>query len=370
MLQEKHNKKTPTVALVGGGTGGHVFPLVAIAEELFSQNIKFVYIGGSRSLEQRVIKESNWPFEAIAVGKWRRYLTLQSIYLNTIDFFRTIIGVFQAFRIIQKHRVRVIFSKGGFVALPVIVAGKLRGVRIIVHESDAVMGLSNKLTAKLASKVLTAFDVKSYSNYKSNFIQVGIPIRSALRRASTLKAPKKNRQLILVLPGSQGSVAINNLLKPIIPNLLKSYDIVHLTGEKEFEAFNQLRNNLPQNRLSHYRPYKFIDRELPYYFQTADIVVSRSSATTIAEAALFKKASYLIPLPTAASDHQLKNANRLVEANAAIMRQENQLNSETLEQDLVNLLGDTERLKQLGENLNKYFVSENTIAKIMEVING
>lgn len=370
MLQEKLSKKTPTIALVGGGTGGHIFPLVAIAEELHNQGIKFIYIGGARSLEQRIIKGSNWPFEAITVGKWRRYLTIQSLYLNIVDFFRTVIGVFQAYRILQKHRVRVVFSKGGFVALPVVIAAKLRRVRVFVHESDAVMGLSNKLTAKLASKVLTAFDAKSYSNYKSNFLQVGIPIRNSLRRASTLKAPKKNRQLILVLPGSQGSLAINSLLKPIIPNLLKSYDVIHLTGEKDYESFDQLHQSLPQNRLQHYRPYKFIDRELPYYFQTADIIVSRSSATTIAEAALFKKASYLIPLPSAASDHQLVNAQRLVEANAAVMRQENQLNSEILEKDLVNLLRDTDRLKLLGENLNKYFVAEGTIAKIMEVING
>lgn len=369
MHLEKRSKET-SIALVGGGTGGHIFPLVAIGQQLQTEGKKFIYIGGSGSLEERIIGGQNWKFEVVSAGKWRRYYSLKSIGQNVIDIVRTIVGIYQGYRLLKKYRVKTVFSKGGFVALPVVIAAWLSRTRVIVHESDSVMGLTNRITASLADKVLTAFSTETYANAKSNFIQVGIPIRLALRQASKLKAPKKSRPLLLILPGSQGSMAINNLLKPIISNLVKNFDIIHLTGEKDYQAFSALKEKLPQKYLSHYRPYQFIDRELPYYYQSADLVVARSSATTIAEAALFKRACYLIPLPTAASDHQSENAKRLVAANAAISRSEYQLSPNALEAEIQSLLTDPEKLTLLGENLSNYFIAKDSLQKIMEVING
>lgn len=367
MLQEKQNN---IIALVGGGTGGHIFPLVAIAEELQLRNQPFFFIGSPDSLEQRVVESLGWKIETIQAGKWRRYSTIGSVISNLIDGFRVVIGFFQALKILKRGKVTTVFSKGGYVALPVVFAAKLLGCRIIVHESDAVMGLTNRLSAKLADRILTAFNVESYPTKNDRYRQVGIPVRASLRRASTLKAPKKSRPLLLVLPGSQGSIAINSFLRTSLNQLLEKIDVVHLTGEREYQEFVKIRESLSSAKRAHYKPYSFIDRELPLYFQSADLIVARSSATTIAEAALFTKAMYLVPLPTAAANHQLENAMRLNAAGAAVIKQEYQLSTESFIKDILELISDEQRLAEIGQKLKQYFKSSDTIMSVIKEING
>lgn len=362
------NKNERPILLVGGGTGGHITPLIAVGEELTARKIPFIFIGSADSREEKMITDISWQFMGIAAGKWRRYTTWLSLLENIVDAGRVVLGIFQAIKIIKKTNAKLIFSKGGFVAVPVVLAAKLTGRPIVIHESDTVMGVANKISARFARRVLTNFSPSVFSFADRRFVQVGMPIRRSLRQAAALKAPKKSRPLVLVLPGSQGSVAINNYLKATLGRLIAVADVVHLTGEKEYPQFAELRQQLAAKDQGRYKPYGFIDRELPLYFQMADLLVTRASATTTAEAALFKKAVFLIPLPTAAGNHQVINAKILERAGAAYVREQHQLTPELFARDVEDLLANPARLTGYGEALHNYFDQSETIRKVIEEI--
>lgn len=357
-----------SVILVGGGTGGHIMPLVAVGEELKNQKITFLYVGGANSREQEIVNDLKWPFQPISAGKWRRYSNVNSIFLNIVDLFKILAGIVQSIYILQSTKAKVVFSKGGFIALSMVFACRVTGTPLIIHESDAVMGTTNRVSSKWAKKVLTAFAPNVYANFNDKYVQTGIPIRSFLRKAAGLKAPNKVMPLVMVLGGIQGAMAVNNLIENSLSQLLQICDVVHSTGEHEIAKFTEVKNNLDKKISEHYKPFSFIDRELPYYFQTADIIVSRSSATTMAEAALFGKALYLIPLPNAAGNHQVVNAEKLVEKEAAIMRIQSELTAGEFMKDIELLLGKKEKLSAFGQNLKKYFNEEKSVHEIVDII--
>lgn len=353
------------VVLVGGGTGGHIYPLVAVGEELLSRKIPFVFIGSRNSQEEKVIGDLKWKFYTVSAGKWRRYFTFSSFFLNIWDIMRNILGFFQALSILARIKPKAVFCKGGYVALPVVLAARFWGIKVVIHESDSVMGLTNRLASRFADRVLTMFQVDTYPNKDDRFAQVGIPIRKGLRQAAKLKAPQKTRPIILVLPGSQGSTKINSLVGEVLEPLLNKVDLVHMTGEADFAKYKQAREQLPEQLRSHYKVYSFIDRELPYYYQTADALICRASATTLAEAALFGKALYLIPLPTSASDHQAKNAQVLAKNKAAIVRRESELIGEKVLSDMMDLINNPAEMKRLGDNLKNYLNEDQSLDLIV-----
>ncbi|MEX1052172.1 MAG: UDP-N-acetylglucosamine--N-acetylmuramyl-(pentapeptide) pyrophosphoryl-undecaprenol N-acetylglucosamine transferase [Patescibacteria group bacterium] len=361
--------KNGPIVLVGGGTGGHIFPLVAVAEELQVRKQPFVYIGSADGPEAGIIAGHGWEFEAIAAGKWRRYRTVASILQNVADVFRTVKGFFQAVRLLRRLDAQLVVSKGGYVAVPVLYAARLIGCPVIVHESDAVMGLANKIGSKFAQKVLTAFD-PAVLDGDGRFVKVGIPVRRALIQAARLRSPKKDRPVLLILPGSQGSMAINRYVKEGMAEFLGKYDIIHLTGEPDYQVFAEIKRALPKNLAARYKPYPFIERELPYYYQAADLIIARSSATTMAEAALFKKPLYVVPLPQSANNHQQRNAQLLEASGAVMVRQQYQLSTEQLLTDIESLLSNPERLLAMGESLGRYFDSATATGRMIGEISN
>ncbi len=359
------------IILVGGGTGGHIFPLVAIGEELSSLNIPFIFVGEEGGREQSIVKDYNWNFWPISAGKLRRYLTLFTLIANITDLYKVFRGFFQSMSLLIKTKSPAVFSKGGYVALPMIYAARVMGRKIYIHESDAVMGLTNRLSAKFATKVFTAFSPEVYPKSDSRFVKSGIPIRRNLYQAAKLKAPKKVRPLVLVVGGIQGASTLNKYIRTNLDALIEFTDIVHITGEKEFEDHRVTQAKLDAKGQKAYKPFAFLGRELAYYFQTADVVVSRSSATTIAEGALFSKAMYLIPLPTAAGNHQVVNAKILQKNKAALVYEEYQLSSDKFFETLKQLIINSEEQKKLGEALRNYFHNDSSVALITkELING
>jgi UDP-N-acetylglucosamine--N-acetylmuramyl-(pentapeptide) pyrophosphoryl-undecaprenol N-acetylglucosamine transferase len=363
------NNQKP-ILLVGGGTGGHIFPLVALGEELASCKIPFIFVGGRAGKEHEIVSEYGWEFKAISAGKWRRYWSLKAIFQNVVDLVLFVKGFFESITLLLKSGAKVVFSKGGYVALPMVLAAKLLGRRIVIHESDSIMGLTNRISTRLARKILTAFTPSIFPNHDRRFEQVGIPIRRTLRKAANLQGVRKSRPLVLVIAGIQGSKAINYLVRESLEELTQVADIVHITGEAEILAHKNIAQGLPKKVQSAYRPFAFITRELPYYFQSSDLVVSRSSATTIAEAALFSRAMYLIPLPSSAANHQLKNALHLQAAGAAVLREESTLNNEKFTEDIKRLLADKAQLQNLGTRLSKYFNEQHAVERIIEIITG
>ncbi|HUD20666.1 MAG TPA: UDP-N-acetylglucosamine--N-acetylmuramyl-(pentapeptide) pyrophosphoryl-undecaprenol N-acetylglucosamine transferase [Candidatus Saccharimonadales bacterium] len=356
--------KIVPILLVGGGTGGHITPLIAVAEGLTSRSIPFLFVGSRGGPEEELVGK-NYPYKAIYAGKWRRYFTPSSFGKNLVDLVKIKIGFWQSLWLIWKTGARVVFCKGGYVAVPVVIAAWILRRKVIVHESDAVMGVANRFASHFASKVLTAFDPMIYPNHDQRYTQVGIPIRNSLRQAATLKSPKKSRSLVLIMPGSQGSTAINQHLAAVLPELLIQSDVVHMTGKDDYQKFQRLYEQLAPGQKSHYKVFAYIDRELPYYFQAADLIIGRASATTVAEAALFAKPIFLIPLPGAATDHQTKNASRLFEAEAAWIQDQANLTDKSFIQQISGILGDPEEAKKRGENLRKYFNTQDSLDRII-----
>ncbi|MEK7548454.1 MAG: UDP-N-acetylglucosamine--N-acetylmuramyl-(pentapeptide) pyrophosphoryl-undecaprenol N-acetylglucosamine transferase [Patescibacteria group bacterium] len=370
MLQEKQlpSSKRPII-LVGGETGGHITPLIAIGEQLAKEKRPFICLGGRGSREEKMFTDHGWRFVAVRSGKWRRYWSVSSLILNLFDLVNLLIGCFQAARVLLVTRAPVIFSKGGPVSLPVVISGWLLFRAVIIHESDSVMGLTNRIGSRFARRVLTAFGVTLFSGHDSRYTQVGIPIRASLRQAARLKAPRKGRPLILVIGGIQGAEPINRLIRDELKELLEVCDVVHSTGDKDLGPSQLLLERLPRSIQPRYKPFNFIGRELPYYFQTADLVISRSSATTIAEGALFGKAMILIPLPGSAGDHQKQNASVLSGVEAAIVLDQKLTTSKELVQTVSDLLADAPRRAKLGQNLGRYFNVEGSLQKIITIIN-
>lgn len=368
MTQQKQKHKP--ILLVGGGTGGHIFPLVAIGEELVAQKLPFIYVGAKNGREEAIVRELGWEFAPIAAGKIRRYLTLSTLTANVIDIFRTIQGFFQALRLLIKTGAPAVISKGGYVAFPVVYAARMLGRPVYAHESDAVMGLTNRLTANFAHKMFTAFAPSVYPRSDGRYLQVGIPIRKNLRQAARLRSPKKTRSIILVLGGIQGASSVNSQIRNALKRILPIADVVHVTGEKEFAIYQKFQAGLDKTMRSAYKPFSFLDRELAYYFQAADLVISRASATTIAEGALFGKAMLLIPLPTAAGNHQVINAKILGAEHAAVVKEEYQLSPDSFIETIQELLSDSAETSTLGMKLRAYFHNDDAIALILREVYG
>ncbi len=369
-MEDKQSRQniTSPILLVGGGTGGHIFPLVAIAEELAGRKIPFIFVGGKVGRERQLCQEYGWKFVGLSAGKYRRYWSFKAFGQNIVDLSRMVSGFIEAISLLLRSHSKVIFSKGGYVALPVVMAAKLLGRRIIIHESDSVMGLTNRISTRLAAQILTAFSPSVFPHHDGRFEQVGIPIRRILRQAANLRGVRKSRPLILVIAGIQGSKAINRLVGEALIGLIEVADIIHITGEAEILQHELIARQLSQKLKNAYRPFAFITRELPYYFQSSDLVVSRSSATTIAEAALFSRAMYLIPLPSSAGNHQLANAVHLQAAGAAVLREEGFLTAEKFTEDIKRLLADKAQLQNLGTRLNRYFNEQNAVERIVTII--
>ncbi|MDD5213617.1 MAG: UDP-N-acetylglucosamine--N-acetylmuramyl-(pentapeptide) pyrophosphoryl-undecaprenol N-acetylglucosamine transferase [Candidatus Gracilibacteria bacterium] len=284
------------IALTGGGTGGHVFPLLSVYNHLKNENLDFVWIGEKNSLEQKIALENNIEFHSIMSGKIRRYFDLK----NFFDPFKIIFGVFQSLYYIVKYDINIIFSKGGFVSVPACIAGKILGKKIYIHESDTVMGLSNKIIARLATKVFFTFDNSLIDGKK--YIKSSQILNPKLIENIQDKLEKNEKQEILVMAGSQGSkIIFENLLEIIgeFPNT----NFTIILGEKN-TSFRKNFEKFPNTKL-----YDFISQEeLATVMQKADISITRAGATSIWEQYYFGIIQIIIPLKNSAGNHQFHNA--------------------------------------------------------------
>jgi len=359
-------KKKKPIILVGGGTGGHITPLVAIGEELITRKQEFIFVGEQGGREEQIIEELKWRFRGIKSGKWRRYWSWQAIWQNIAGLGSFCLGFGQSIKILLRTGAPTVISKGGYVALPMVLAAALLRRRLLIHESDAVMGLTNRLSARLATKVFTGFPVKYYPQASAKFEFVGVPIRTSLLKTATASKPTKARPLVLIIGGSQGSQAINRLIWEALPDILLQSDVVHIVGEtNEIEAKERFAN-LTDKQKNHYKFFGYTKRELPYYFAMADLIICRASATVLAEAGVFSRAALLIPLPSSASNHQLVNAKLLNESKAAFYLEQKGLTASQLAQKIIQLVEDRSRRETMGNALREYFHSEEAVDKILK----
>ena len=290
------------IVMTGGGTAGHVTPNIALFPRLRELGYEIHYIGSYSGIEKGLIEEQGVPYYGISSGKLRRYFDVK----NLTDPARVIKGYFQANRLLKEINPDIVFSKGGFVSVPVVLAAKHRHIPSIIHESDMTPGLANKIAIPAASRVCCNFPETMKDLPEGKAVLTGSPIRQELTEGSAedalaFTALGGDKPVLLIIGGSSGSRFINEMVRRLIPELSKTYDIIHLCGKGNLDP--------TLNHVSGYRQYEYIDKELPDLLALADIVISRAGANAIFELLTLKKPNILIPLPASASrGDQILNA--------------------------------------------------------------
>ena len=319
------------IILTGGGTAGHVTPNIALLPRLKELGYDIQYIGSYTGIEKELIEPFGIPYHGISSGKLRRYFSVQ----NFTDPFRVLKGFREAHKLIRQLKPDVIFSKGGFVSVPVVLAGKRCKVPVIIHESDMTPGLANKIAIPSAAKVCWNFPETLKSLPEGKAVLTGSPIRQELLSGNKIAAMDmcqftSDKPVILVIGGSLGAVAVNNAVREALPELLKDFQIIHLCGKgKMDESLKDVEG---------YCQFEYIKNELRNLFALADIVISRAGANAICELLALHKPNLLIPLSANASrGDQILNARSFERQGFSLVLEEEQLTKETLLAAVKNL---------------------------------
>jgi len=312
------------IVLTGGGTAGHVTPNIALMPALKKEGYEIHYIGSYEGIEKKLVEELNIPYYGISSGKLRRYIDLK----NLSDPFKVVKGIAQARHILGKIKPDVVFSKGGFVAVPVVLAAKSRKIPCIIHESDMTPGLANKICIPCAARVCTNFPETLEYIPKEKAVLTGSPIREELfhgDRGRGLAFCNFNNSMpvILVIGGSLGAASINSAVRAVLPKLLNHFQVIHLCGKGKLDP--SLDNT------KGYVQFEYINEELCDLMAAADIMVSRAGANAICEILALRKPNILIPLSAGASrGDQILNAASFEKQGYSIVLQEKDVTEKTL----------------------------------------
>lgn len=306
------------IVLTGGGTAGHVTPNIALLPELSKRGYEVHYIGSYDGIEKRLIEEYGIPYYGISSGKLRRYFDLK----NFSDPFKVLKGIREASKLIKQIEPDVVFSKGGFVAVPVVLAADRKKIPCIIHESDMSPGLANRICIPHAVKVCTNFPEAAKNIPKDKAVVTGTPIRKELfsgNREAGLKfcGFTSAKPIVLVVGGSLGSAAINEVVRSSLKELTKNFQVIHLCGEGKID---ETLNDFPG-----YVQYEYIKKELSDLMAAADLVISRAGANAICELLALRKPNILIPLPQGASrgDQVLNAQSFKKQGYSSVLNEEN-----------------------------------------------
>jgi len=356
------------ILFTGGGTGGHIFPIIAIAREIRRifpdpENLEFYYIGPKDEISSTLFFQEGINVKRVLSGKIRRYLSFPAILQNLIDFlFKIPLGIIQALFYIFFLAPDVIFSKGGYGSIPAVVSGRFLSVPIFLHESDSSPGIANRFLSRFAMEIFVSFQVKQTNFFPpEKMISVGNPIRKELLEGSKEEAKTTfkltgEKPIILVLGGSQGAQRINDMLLQVLPETLLSFEIIHQTGQKNFKEVQAEANVVITKEFKkYYHPFPFLEEtKLSKAYQAADLVVSRAGSGSIFEISAIGIPSILIPLPESAQNHQLKNAYLYSEIGATLVIEEQNLTPHFFLERLKYLFSHPEELKKMAEKAKEF----------------
>ena len=347
------------IVLTGGGTAGHVTSNIALIPELKNQGWDIHYIGTKTGMEHKLITDiPQITYHSIQSGKLRRYFDVK----NLTDPFRVIAGVGQSVSLIRKLKPQIIFSKGGFVTVPVVLGGWLNRVPVIVHESDITPGLANQIATRFAETICTTFPetVKHFAEGKA--VHTGTPIRRELflgnpERGRVHCGFTQERPVILVMGGSLGAVAVNKAIRALLDKLTRRFQIVHLCGKGNFDSS---LNDYPG-----YRQFEYVSEELPDILALADLVVTRAGANSIFELLALKKPALLIPLPLSSSrGDQILNARSFEQQGYSMVLDQENMTENTLHESIVNLYLNRQKYIEAMEKSE----TGNGIEKVVDLI--
>lgn len=346
------------IILTGGGTAGHVTPNLALVPALRDLGYEIRYIGSYNGIEKTLTTGAGLTYYGISSGKLRRYFD----WKNFSDPFRVLKGYGEARKILKQENPDIVFSKGGFVAVPVVIAAHRLHIPVIIHESDMTPGLANKLCLSSASRVCCNFSETLQYLPADKAVHTGCPIRSELLSGSRLKGLEMtgfsaNKPVLMIIGGSMGAVAVNNAVRAALPGLLPHFQIVHLCGKGHLDDSLQ---NTPG-----YVQYEYMGEPLKDLFAMADVVISRAGANAICELLALKKPALLVPLSLAASrGDQILNAKSYQSKGYSMVLPEEELSTDRLVQDVLSLY----------ENRRSYIAAmeqahdRNAVDKIVELI--
>lgn len=313
----------PLVMMTGGGTAGHVTPNLALVPLLRQKGYRIGYIGRNNSIEAELAKEAGLPFYPISAGSLHQDFNME----NWINPWRNLRGVMQTVGVIHREKPAALFCKGGFVSVPVAIAGSLTHTPVILHESDYTPGLANRICLPFADKVCVSFEETMAHVPKDKAVYTGTPIRDELTRGSqstgyALTGFTPGKPVVLVMGGSTGAGALNRVIGPAAQKLTERYQIVHLCGRQEAEDC--------QSRPGYF-PMAYAKEELAHLYAMADLMVSRAGANALAEILLLQKPNILVPLPKAASrGDQLLNARSFEKKGYSYVLPQEELTAERL----------------------------------------
>lgn len=327
-------------------------------------------------------KKYHLDYQSVSSGKFRRYrrgwkkeiTDLQTNTKNAGDAIRFTRGYFQANRMLRKFKPDVVFTKGGYVTVPVGLAASRLKIPLVIHDSDSVFGMSTRILASRAQTIATGFPESAFADsvYKDKIVFTGNPVRKELLSGSLARAKKTfqfstDKPVMLIFAGSQGATAINEVVFAGLDIILKNYNVIHHTGKGDIEQARVMAHNLPASLRDCYRPFDFLSTELADALFYADIVIGRAGANSIAEIAAHSKPAILIPSPYAANDHQQRNAELLERMGAARVIQQQDLSPIRLISEIDKILANPEVKKYLQSSIHELWIADSA-SRIAHII--
>ena len=363
-------KKKIRVLVTGGGTGGHIYPILSVVAEMQTAalgrdiSLKIRYVGAAGKKYRRLLRENGVEVRKILGSKFRRYFS----FANFIDFPKFLISLFQAFWKLFWFMPDVVFSKGGPGSIPVVLAARFYRFPVVIHESDSVPSVTGKFTARFAKVIATSFETagRYFENSKGRVILTGNPIRTSLlkekmthSKAKAFLEFDKELPLILVLGGSQGAQLINNFILDNLKDILSVTQIFHQTGIKNYDKvageFAVLEKELPEEITKRYKAIDYFSNDISIALTACDLVLSRPGAGGIFEIAAFQKPSILVPITDSANNHQMLNAIEYSKTGAAIVFEEENLLPNLFLGRLKELFGDADKLISMSKATAEFY---------------
>ena len=347
----------PKIMFTGGGSAGHVSVNLALIPKFEKDGWSIVYVGSEKGIEKSLVATKNIRYIGISSGKLRRYFDLK----NFSDPFRVLRGAFQAVRVVRKEKPNVLFSKGGFVSVPVVVGAWLNRVPIIIHESDLTPGLANRLSMRFAKTICTTFKESEKYLPEGKTRYVGAIVREELLKGDADRGRvfcnfATNKPVLVIMGGSLGARKINQTVRAVLDKLTQSYNIVHLCGKGNVDT---------SLTASGYRQYEYLDEPLPDVLAMADVVVSRAGSNSIFELLHLQKPMLLIPLTKEQSrGDQILNAKAFESAGFSRVLEEEEMNSLTLPTAIDDVYEHRESFIQNMEKANRH----DTLTEVFEFI--
>ena len=348
----------------GGGTGGHIYPAIAIADALKEKypNAKFMFVGAADRMEMQKVPNAGYPIEGLWISGFQRSNMLKNLLLP----FKVVSSMFKSFLILKKHKPDIAIGTGGYASAALLKTAGLIGVKTLIQEQNSFPGITNKILAGNASKICVAYDGLDTYFSKDKIVKTGNPLRGQIVNLNIASAEAKNqfeldvkKKTLLVLGGSLGARTINNLIAKKLEYLLNlGFNIIWQCGKLYYDEFKSLENK-------HVKIVAFIDR-MDLAYSAADIIISRAGASSVSELAVVGKPTVFIPSPNVAEDHQTKNALAIVDKDAAILIKEKDLEL-NFDNEIQNLISNQDLLATLSANF-KALAQPNATESIVKEI--